>query len=905
MTPEKYKKIKEILVQVLQKPKENQIPLLNELCGSEQEIKTAVEKLLKLDDSKHSSLMEVPAIVSQLPNLEIQISEEEIPTHIKQYKILEKIGSGGMGNVYLALQSYPAERQVAIKILKALPNQQRLFEETQILAKLNHPNIATLYEVDTTDDGQLFIVMELIEGQNIIQWCKDRHFSIKQKVKLFRQLCTGISYAHVKGIIHCDIKPYNVQVTTINDTAVVKIIDFGISQYQDNQLNTTEIAGTPAYLAPEILEKKDNGITDTRRDVYALGVLLNKLLPVEKPADLSAIIEKAMAHDKSDRYASALSLKDDLNRYLEKRIVKARQRTFNYVSSRFVQRNVVLVIFIFTLFLSLVGGFVAQSIQANKAKMQAKIAIEHSKTAKVAQLEAEELSDFLVGLFNLSNPERVGNNEITANDLINKANDKLLDLKNPTLSDARFMHTIGSIFTRMDQLEKSKTIVEKSLEVKQSKLDANDDEIISSITQLGLIHRRLKNNDKAESYLIKAIELHESRDKPNLSQLAYTHNHLGNLYWQKNDIEQSIYHHNNALELRKQTGENRLLADSYNNLGAIYKRSKQWDLSQYNLDEALALYRNFYDEDHPYIAFALNNLGTVEEHRFNWKTAEELYVKTFTSLKNRYGKSHQNTLVAQITLAIFYSKRMRFQESIELRKQAIKIYREKGNLEKVAKQLNRTAYDLYYLGEIKQAKQFHEQAISTIKDVSTKDEFLQAKLNIDYAALLIEQGKFELAKRNLNQSLGELESHSNNKYFYSMVAMNLLADILFKQDKYKEATKLFNKVIQLSDDKSKANQRQVIKAYVGIGKSMAELNKFSQANENFQSGLKVAHKNYGEKHQLIALILFEMGRLELSQNHITQAKSLLQQALTMQKTVLPEKHKNLIETKTILNQLKL
>ncbi len=901
MTPEKYKKIKEILAQVLQKSKENQIPLLNELCGSEQEIKTAVEKLLKLDGSKHSSLMEVPAIVSQMPEVDIN-HEEEIPTHIKQYEILEKIGSGGMGNVYLALQSYPAERQVAIKVLKALPNQQRLFEETQILAKLNHPNIATLYEVDTTDDGQLFIVMELIEGQNIIRWCKDRHFSIKQKVKLFRQLCTGISYAHVKGIIHCDIKPYNVQVTTINDTAVVKIIDFGISQYQDNQLNTTEIAGTPAYLAPEILAKKDNGITDTRRDVYALGVLLNKLLPAEKPADLSAIIEKAVAHDKSDRYASALSLKDDLNRYLEKRIVKARQRTLNYVLSRFVQRNVVLVIFIFTLFFSLVGGFIAQSIQANKARLQAQIAIEHSKAAQVAQLEAEELTGFLEDLFNLSNPERANSKEITAVDLINKANDKLLAIETPTLADARFMHTIGSIFTRMDQLEKAKVIEEKSLEIKQAKLTKNHDEVISGITQLGLIHRRLKNDEKAESYLNKAIELHENRDNPNLSQLAYTHNHLGNLYWQKNDIEQSIYHHNKALELRKQTGEDRLLADSYNNLGAIYKRSKQWNLSQYNLDKALMLYREFYDEDHPYIAFALNNLANVEEHRYNWKTAEKLYVKTFSSLKKRYGKSHQNTLVAQVNLAVFYSKRMRFQESIELRKQAIEIYREKGNLEKVAKQISRLAYSLYYSGEVKQAKKIHEQALSTIKVIATKDKFLKAKFNIDFAALLIEQGKLDLAKTNLDQSLAVLESRSNNKYFYSMVAMNLLADILFKQDKYKEATELFNKVIQLSDDKSKANLRQVIKAYVGIGKSMAELNKFSQANENFQSGLKVAHKNYGDKHQLIALILFEMGRLELSQNHITQAKSLLQQALTMQIIVLPENHKNLIETKNLLNQ---
>ena len=903
MTPEKYKVIKEILVQVLQTPKENQEQLLDDLCGSNKEIKHSVEKLLKLDGSKHSSKMEVPAVISQIPDIETNQEEEEIPTQIKDYKILKKIGSGGMGNVYLAMQSFPAERKVAIKVLKQLPNQQRLFEETQILAQLNHPNIATLHEVDKTDDGQLFIVMELIEGEDIIKWCEQHDYDLKQKIALFQQLCTGISYAHEKGIIHCDIKPSNVQVTNINNNPVVKIIDFGISQYKKNQNNQKEIAGTPAYLAPEVLNSKDNGISDTRRDVYALGVLLRKLLQIETTKDLTAIIEKATHHEKSLRYATATSLNNDLQRFLDKRIVKARARTIPYVVSRYVQRNLGFVLFTFVLMLSLAGGFIAQSIQANKAKLQAKIAIENSKAAEVARSEAVELTSFLVDLFDLSNPERASQKEITTNDLIDKANNKLLAIDAPTLSDARFMHTIGSIYTRMDQLDKAQNIIEKSLSIKQSKLNENDDEIISGVTQLGLIHRRLKNNNLAEEYLNKAINLHESKADPNLSQLAYTHNHLGNFYWQNNQINKSVNHHINALKLREQTGETKLLADSYNNLGAIYIRNKQWNLAKFNLSKALIIYREFYNENHPYITFALNNLANVEEHLFNWKVAENLFRITYAKLTDLYGESHQNTIIAQINLAIFYSRRMRFDESTELRMKAIEIYKEKGNIDQMVKQMNRIASDFHHLGEFAKAKQIHTKALLTIKGKTTKDKFLKEKLEIDYAGLLIEQGHFELAKNNLDQSIEALRSLPDNTYFYYLTAINLLANIYLKGEKHKEAYELFNQVIQLSNDKSKANQREVIKAHIGIGNIQTQLKNYAQAEKNLQLAIKIAQFNYGKKHELIAKTLIELGHLALIQKNIKKAKEFFDKSLAMQMILLPEIHPDLIKTKNLLFRL--
>jgi len=317
----------------------------------------------------------------------------------------------------------------------------------------------------------------------------------------------------------------------------------------------------------------------------------------------------------------------------------------------------------------------------------------------------------------------------------------------------------------------------------------------------------------------------------------------------------------------------------------------------------LELYREVYDENHPYIAFALNNLASVEEHRFNWKVTENLYKNTHLKLSEIYGKSHQNTLIAQINLAIFYARRMRYQESNELRKQAIAIYLEKGDKEQVAKQYNRMAYNFYYLGDFKQAQKYHSQALIAISDIKTKDKYLKTKFNTNFADLLIEHGNFKLAKTTLNQGLKTLNTHPNKKYFYHLTTLNLLAKIDFKQHNYQQASEKYHQVLQLSNEQRKPNQREIILAHLGLAKINLQNIKYIDTNNNLQKALKIAQANYGEKHPLIANILFEMGQLQLSQNKTTAAKEYFQKALTMQKIVLTVQHKDLIKTQKTLSQL--
>ncbi|MEO1087406.1 MAG: serine/threonine-protein kinase, partial [Acidobacteriota bacterium] len=207
------------------------------------------------------------------------------PGHIGPYRILSKLGTGGMGTVYLADQVEPVKRRVALKIIRSRYSSEegriRFETERQAMARLQHPNVAQIFEAGTTDEGHPYFVMELVGGAQITAYCDQKGLRISQRLKLFRDVCAGVHHAHQKGIIHRDLKPSNVLVAEDGASPVPKIIDFGIAktfgdeEISDSQVTGDRLIGTPAYLSPEAA-RMDGGVLDldTRADVYSLGILL-------------------------------------------------------------------------------------------------------------------------------------------------------------------------------------------------------------------------------------------------------------------------------------------------------------------------------------------------------------------------------------------------------------------------------------------------------------------------------------------------------------------------------------------------------------------------------------------------------------------------------------------------------
>ncbi len=364
----------------------------------------------------------------------------EFPARIGKYRIKRVIASGGMGTVYEAVQEQP-RRHVALKVMKrgiTSRSALRRFEfESQLLARLRHPNVAQVYEAGTHDDGHggvPFFAMEYVPGaKTVTSFARERKLGTRERLDLFAKICDAVHHGHQKGIIHRDLKPGNILVDSAGEP---KIIDFGVARSTDSDLAVTtlqtdvgQLIGTLQYMSPEQCEGDPTDL-DTRSDVYALGVVLFELLCEQLPYDVTkvAVFEaarmvreehptrlstinktlrgdvetitlKAMEKDRERRYKSAEAFADDVRHYLNSEPIQARPPSVSYLFSRFARRNRAVVIGIAAVFLVLVGGIVGTSlamVRAEKAEADtAHVRAEHAEadaTRLAKQVEADAIA---------------------------------------------------------------------------------------------------------------------------------------------------------------------------------------------------------------------------------------------------------------------------------------------------------------------------------------------------------------------------------------------------------------------------------------------------------------------------------------------------------------------------------
>ena len=296
----KRKDIKEIFIAALEKnTPEEQAEFLDEACGDDEKVRMKVEELLRSHNGA-GEFLKGAALGSEIVYDESALSESA-GTVIGRYKLLERIGEGGMAVVYMAEQEAPIRRKVALKIIKlGMDTKQvigRFDLERQALAMMDHPNIAKVHDAGATETGRPYFVMELVKGVSITEYCDKNKLSTKERLDLFIQVCHAVQHAHQKGIIHRDIKPTNIMVTMHDGKAVPKVIDFGIAKATKQRLTEktlftryAQMIGTPAYMSPEQAEWGGLDV-DTRTDIYSLGVLLYELLTGSTPFDAQALRE--------------------------------------------------------------------------------------------------------------------------------------------------------------------------------------------------------------------------------------------------------------------------------------------------------------------------------------------------------------------------------------------------------------------------------------------------------------------------------------------------------------------------------------------------------------------------------------------------------------------------------------
>jgi serine/threonine protein kinase len=272
-------RVKEIFVAALRRAPEQWDAYLDEVCGDDAGLRQRAHDLLQAH-ARGGDLPEPPILHLGTTGDE-QPSCEGPGSVIGPYKLLEEIGEGGFGVVYMAEQQQPVCRKVALKVLKpgmdTRPVVARFEAERQALALMDHPHIACVFDAGTTDSGRPYFVMELVRGVTITRFCDDNRLTTRQRLVLFVAVCSAVQHAHQKGVIHRDLKPSNILVTLHDGVPVVKVIDFGIAKalgqpLTDKTLFTgyTQMLGTPLYMSPEQAELSGLDV-DTRSDIYSLG----------------------------------------------------------------------------------------------------------------------------------------------------------------------------------------------------------------------------------------------------------------------------------------------------------------------------------------------------------------------------------------------------------------------------------------------------------------------------------------------------------------------------------------------------------------------------------------------------------------------------------------------------------
>jgi eukaryotic-like serine/threonine-protein kinase len=695
---------------------------------------------------------------------------------IGAYRLLRKLGEGGMGYVWLAEQTTPVTRQVALKIIKAgrydASALKRFELERQSLAIMNHPAIAKVFDAASTDEGQPYFVMEYVPGLPITTYCDQKRLTTRQRLELFIRVCEGVQHAHQKAIMHRDLKPSNILVADVDGHSLPRIIDFGIAKattpQSPDQTAFTQLGGmigTPGYISPE---QADPAVIDVdiRTDVYSLGVILYELLTSALPfdakqwhtqpfhevlrhlreddpplpstkvstdqktstsaaaanrntephqlasqlrGDLDWISLKALEKDRSRRYDSCSALAADIQRYLENRPVLATPPSFGYRAKKFVRRNRSAVLAASAVVLMLVALAITMTVQAIR------IAKERDRANREAAA-AKTVSDFLTGLFKVSDPSEARGNVVTARQILDKGVQQIdTSLAAQPEVQARLMGTMGEVYWSLGLYREAEPLLEKAVATRTTLLGPEHPDTLQSLylTAKNLnddgqyaeaekrlhtvldIQRRVLGPDnadtvksmiaiagviygegryqEAEKMQRDVLALQRRMPVPDERRIAMTMNNLAtNLEAQGRNAEsEQLFAETVDLERRVFGPEHPVTLQSMSNMGRTLNNQRKYAESERLMRQTIDIQRRVLGPDHGDTQWSIHNLAVALRESGKRQDAEQLFRETLSVREKTLGPEHPDTLGSMEELAVTLDELHRYPEAAELYRKAI------------------------------------------------------------------------------------------------------------------------------------------------------------------------------------------------------------------------------------------
>lgn len=861
----------ELFTSALTFPAVERMRFLQRACDGDRELLSRIVNLIDSFGAAEEA-MEQPTwlpVIARPAGVMTRL-EEGPGDRIGDYELVQEIGEGGGGVVYLAEQTAPIRRQVALKIIKLGMDTRALiarFEaERQALAMMDHPNIARVVDAGATPAGRPYFVMELVRGIRITTYCDQARLPLEERLALFIQTCHAVQHAHQKGIIHRDIKPSNVMVTLHDGAPIVKVIDFGIAKAMAGRLADEtmltaldQFVGTPAYVSPEQTESR-GGEVDTRSDIYSLGVLLYELLTGRTPLDTAELMgagydgmrQRIRDEDlptpsqrlrRLDTESITITaerrrvqpsrlvqlLHGDLDWIVMRCLEKDRSHRYAAVSDvvgdlqRYLNDEPIIdrsrrLLYVFAKFarrhrVLFATGTVILLVLLAATAMNAWLAVRAIRAEKQAHIEAasrQQVIDFLQqDLLAQASPSEEPDRDLKLRTVLDRAAAKIKGrLPGQPLVEADVRETLARTYDSLGEYATAREHVEIVLDIRRRELGAEHAKTLSAMSYLGSLLLADGSYAQGEKLLLQALDAQRRTLGP---EDAHT-------------------------------------LDTMTNLAGIYHQQGRFDAASQLLEQVLPIRRSQLGDDDPEVLSVMNNLALAYRNQGNFAKAAALHEQEYEMSRRVLGIEHPDTLTSMNNLAIAYSE----------------------------------------LGRHTDAQKLHDEAIGVSERVSGPTHPETLILLHNRAATYLDLGKLEQAEALETQTLANLRGALGNEHPTVLRAQSVLAMVYRLDGRLEEARKLQEQTLADSRRLLGADHPTSIILISNLALIEVDSKRYTRADELLSEALSQAPEIFGATHPSTlkfadqrAAVLVRMGKYE-------EARQLLQPSIEQRTRSAPD-----------------